>query len=653
MSDLANIRGRIEGPSEDERFTAWMEWYSSTDSRFLEEMNRLLELKDPVLKLLWVRFLSHIPEERAVTYLRELLKDENSIVVEAAKRGFDKNQFENKENFLLPIVLHHNRSPRDFAIERLYQTGNLELIDPLLSLIPAADEALLLLILTAFRHIPSVRLLPHLLPFLKDPREKIRERTVYALSSLYETGLKNLQKIFAAHLNDASPVVRIAILWSLRRKTYKKNLGVFLEVVRNDSDPTVRQEALLGLADFPNPKVIFDLIQILVTEKNKMVLLKAESVLIGMPPAEVVKGLQQVWRKSSKEVHMKAMVYLAYFQKESQDFFRQLVAGLKKAKEDKWKVAYLETLGILGNPKAVEVLKPFVKGPSFLAYTAVGALVRLSHHGQEWALVPYLKDPSIPDILKQTMLKDLVRRGKLIHFSDELVHCLTEFLKSDKINIRYLSAHALVLAGHESSLRPLLVMLLQEKDPTTLKFLEESILSSLTQNPQTYLLLLEEFQNQPSAVSLLLTLMRGVLLPREMVVALIDSLLFSDLRLQEGTHAALFGELLASWIRRNHVPLEWILDRALGDREKEAAIPFLIQYFVRAPTPDLIPSTGKLRGWFERGSPQVRSALLELVHFSKDPQAARLPVAILCHDALKLHHAKAREALQALVWGES
>lgn len=652
MSDLKNIRARIEGPSEDERFTAWTEWYSTPDSRFFEEMNRLLELKDPVLKLLWIRFLSAIPEERAVAYLVELLKDENSIVVEAAKRGFDKNQFENKETFLLPLVLHRNHSPRDFAIEHLYQTGNLELIDGLLSLIPAADEALLLLILTAFRHLPSVRLLPHLIPFLKDPREKIRERAVYALSSLVETNLKSLQKIFVTHLNDSSPVVRIALLWSLRRTPYKKNLNVFLDHARQDPDPAVRQEALLGLADFPATRVIVQLIQILVTEKNKMVLLKAESVLIGMPPAKVVRGLQHLFKKGSRESHRKAMFYLATFQKESEGFLRQLAAGLKRAKEEKWQAAYLETLGILGNPKAFEILHPFVKGPPFLAYTAVGAIVRLSHHGKEWALVPYLKDPSVPDLLKQTMLKDLVRRGSLIHFTDELAGCLTGFLKSARINLRYLSAHALVLAGFESSMRPLLEMLLREKDPTTLKFLEESLIGYLTQNPRTYLLLLEEFQNQPPAVSLLLTLMKGVLLERAAAAALIHSLLSSSLRLHEGVHAALFGEMLASWIRRNHVPLEWILERAIGDPQKEETIPFLIRSFVRAPVPDLVPSTGKLKSWFEHGSEALRGALLELIRFSKDLQAARLPAAVLCRETMKLHHAKALKALQSLVWGE-
>lgn len=651
MSDLANIRARIEGPSEDERFTAWMEWYSSPDARLLEEMNRLLEWKDPVFKLLWVRFLSYIPEDRAVAYLTELLKDENSIVVEAAKKAFDKNQRENKETALLPLVLHDNPSTRDFSIERLYRTSNVELIDPLLALLPSAGEALLLLILTAFRHLPSARVLPHLIPFLKHPHEKIRERTAYALSSLYEVRLKGLQKIFIGHLNDPSHLVRIAILWSLRRKPYKKNLRIFLDLAQKDPDPAVRQEALLGLADFPMLRVIVQILEILVAEKNKMVLLKAESVLIGMPPAEVVRGLQHVWRHGSKEVHMKAMFYLAYFQEESDEFFRQLAAGLKRAKEDKLKVVYLETLGILGNPKAVDILHPFVKGPPFLAYTAVGALVRLSHHGKVWRLVPYLRDPSLSDILKQTLLKDLVRRGKWIDFTDELVDCLTEFLKSDKINMRYLSAHALILAGRESSIRPLLEMLLREKDPTTLKFLKESILSYLTQNPQTYLLLLEKFQNQPEALSLLLSLMNGILIDRQTVVYLIDSLLSSCLRLQEGIHAEPFGDLLASWIRRNHVPLEWILERIVGDPKKEEMFPFLIRYFVRAPAPDLVPSVGKLKGWFENGSAALRGTLLELVCYSKDPQAARLPTVVLCHEALKLHHPKAMKALQTLIWG--
>lgn len=568
MIDLDDIHKRIEGSSEDARFTAWTELYLSKESGALEEIKRILLSHDPVLKLMFLRFLTSVGDSRSASFITQLLLDSNIVVADAAKRAFEGSRFENKLENLLPLVDSQVIFARDYAIEKLALGGQILIIDPLILFMQTANDDFLKKILMALRFLPDRRLLKVTRKYLTDARDDIRYAALLVYSSLYELGLKKTHGALLAALSDPLARIRQAALWALRPLAAKKDLSFFISLSTRDPDPMVRAESILCLSKFPRKKVVVHLLNIMVSEKDRMVALKAEAILLAMPIKMLIKGLNRGLKDQNDRVRGKALLLIAEYMRESDHFFKYVLKRLKNTKSEKEKITLLEALGVVGSRAARLVLETYLHSSYLLAYTAMTSLTRIDATLPPENYLQYLNDPKLNMVLKQLVLKALVSKQKDPITHKGLIGHLVALLKSDNLNMRYLSIQALAFVPHESVLAPLFEVVLEETDPTSAQLLRESILSLLRANPTLFEQKLKKYIDKPRAVLLLLEIlkMEGIEAKqmRDFILIILNAkqeLVYSELN-----HAV--ADLLASVLSQSIITMNEFLEILLTHSQR-------------------------------------------------------------------------------------
>ncbi|MDO8313480.1 MAG: hypothetical protein Q7T25_16235 [Sideroxyarcus sp.] len=204
MIDIAKLRRDIEGVGEDARFLAFMELYSSKDMEAQSEIDRIIQLRDPLVKLMFLRFLGRVAEERAVRYICWMMEDDNTVVVDAARRSFERNRFEKKLDALQYLLSSSHRGALLYAMDQLSQAGQIKILDRLLQMISdaTADDQLLDAILMAMRYMPGRRGVETLLAFAADPRPHMRFRVVLACVSYCQAGIHRMHSCLVNFLKD-------------------------------------------------------------------------------------------------------------------------------------------------------------------------------------------------------------------------------------------------------------------------------------------------------------------------------------------------------------------------------------------------------------------------------------------------------------------
>lgn len=646
---LQEIRKQIEGPSDDERFTAWFQLYASEETT--GEIQRILTGGDPILKVLFTRFLAHINEERAVHYLVTLLQDDNEVVFHAARKAFEHNHFDTKLKNLFGLV--HSRSvlAQAYAIEKLSFAGEIPLVYPLLSLLTfaplgPASEPLLMRVLTAFRYLPDPRVPTQLRPLLQSNQEEIRYRTLLALGSNYEHHTYDDRTFLENALRDATPRVRQAALWILRKRSSKKDLPLLLHHSTEDADATVRQEAILALGqialgqtalgNFSTSEVITHLVKIIVSDQDKGVVLKAEGVLMVLPEAALIRGLKSLLPGPFSPEKKRAILLLAELQTGSDHYLGYLLgtlrqasiwqAGIRQTKSDPEQLACLEALGTLKHSGAIPFLEEAVKGPMILAYAAMGSLLKIYPVDSMQPLKKFLEAP-LPALLKQMILKHMILHGTMDSIGAELITTLSPLLQEDNLNIRYLTAQVLAITENPDILEALFMALLRETDPVSLEFFKKSLMQIFIAHPARITPLIGQHQQDPRTFALLLDIIEGTGL------ASAHSLFF--IRLLLDIHAPKFRSailrLIFSLMKHHRVTLPEVIEEATKRGKTEELLNDLLNQF-RESSEHRMPfkiSFDLLEPLLRRHPWTDQAAFIELLGYTNDKRAIGLLVELL------------------------
>src|SRR3989338_991590 len=213
MTTISEIREKMESLSEDARFVVWLSLYSSPERAERNALDDIIRDRDPYLKLLLIRFLASVPEEKAVGLLVRTLEDPNSVVQNASIRSFEKNSFDKRWAKLIVPARSLNGTAQFYALEKLAQAIVLDAVPLFLSLLSTKDEKLLIHLLKGFRYFSDERIYAPLIPFLSDAREEVRFRAVMAMGALYEAEVREARKAFLTGLKDPSAKIRRAVLW--------------------------------------------------------------------------------------------------------------------------------------------------------------------------------------------------------------------------------------------------------------------------------------------------------------------------------------------------------------------------------------------------------------------------------------------------------
>lgn len=503
---LNQIRESIEGESDDRRFEAWMQLYSRKGAEESIEINQIITGHDPILKVLFARFLARVYEDRAILYLSELLCDPNPVVVDIAIRSFDKNLCEVKLPKLIGVLDAPLFKAQKFAIEKLCQGNITEAIAPLIDKLKIAEGELLEHLLVSLRHIPDKRLMGAVKTFITHQNRNVRFHAIMVFGALYQAGYRECLSLLLAALSDNNPRVRQAVLWVLRRHPERRFLRHFLKMSRDDQDSNVRQEALLGLALFPRQKVVEHLLRLLVSDHDRMVVLKGEAVLLSISQKKLIRALKKVLHDHNFAVRSKAVLMLSEFHPNlSIKYYEFLMREIKKAKSTKEKMPFLQSLGIVGYAEAAPYLREMIhSSDKVLSYTAMVSLLKIYAKMGSFPILDLLKDESLSNLLRQMVMKIFVKQAHRNQYTDELMIFLLDYLKSQHINLRYLAARVLIASEDERFLEPLFAMILAETDGSIRLLLKEYVLQAVLRNPVLFLHMIMVFKDQKPLLQMML-----------------------------------------------------------------------------------------------------------------------------------------------------
>ncbi|PIR21608.1 MAG: hypothetical protein COV45_02380 [Deltaproteobacteria bacterium CG11_big_fil_rev_8_21_14_0_20_47_16] len=645
--DLQQIRRDIEGELEDARFLAFMSLYTSSEPGVQEEVDRIVNQNDPILKLMFLRFLSHVPERKAVGYICRLMENDNVVVSEAARHAFEQNRYEARLDILMPLIFSKIFYAQRFAIEFVGREGRMDAVEPLVTMAENANEALLLVILTTLRFLPSVSSIPITLHYINDQREEVRFRATLLCGELMDVEMKQLRSSLLSLLQDPSSRVRRAALWGLRRHPEKSDVEILIVIATKDSDPMVRQEAILGLAEFPNDRVIQMLLNILVTEKDRWVSLKCESVLLGMPSRYLIKGLNDVLAHAKGDVRNKAILLAADYQRGSPEYLKFLLKGLVNVASDKERIPYLEALGIFGSPDAVPILLMYVYGSPIVAYVAMTSLLKV--HPSPDTYLTYLEKPNTSSLIKQIVLRYLARKPLVDRtYRDRLVKCLMGFLRGDNINMRYLAAQVLINVTGEEAQEALLDTIEHETDPASLHLLRTSLTEFFTKDPQGFVDLLSRRRDSEFVFGEMGLLLQDVIWSSNDILAQLPSLLSPDFVKGNEVYLQNCVVWLADQILQGRVSLENVLKTIRGIPGVESVVVRLSKILVAHPDVRLTISADTCQRWLKTGDDASCAAIIDLMGIAHDVSSIPVLVSVVCNDALQPFRQNAVEALGRL-----
>lgn len=621
MIDLKTIRKEIESSSEDTRFAAWMTLYQDESKEALDELERIITTHDPILKVLFCRFLAHVPENMALLYLQRLLLDDNEIVVDNAIKAFEKNTGEDKVKRLLPILSAKTDKALYYAIEKLSEAGAIEAVEPILNMISNASEPLLEAILSSFRFFADRRTFFPTLKFIDDSRENIRFRAVMILGALYENGTKGARKYILDKLSDPSSKIRHAVIWILSHKAQKNNLSYFIKFSSDDPDALVRQESLIALSEFTTGAVISHIIKRLIVERDHHVVLKGESVLLNMPTKQLTRNLARLLDSQDQNIKNKVMVLYAHFQRDSTDYLHFLLHGLKAAHNDKARLPFIESIGVVQKTEAIPALEKYFGGSALVSYMSVAAVIKIADGKPVFSINDYLENPQLSATCKQIVLRFLAKHGDASWYDDELKQTLFKFIKCNNLNLRYLATLCLVSINNESILVPFFEAIIDESDPTTYRVLKENIVKLLSNNLALFLPLYQSCTGKDPAAILLFALLKEATVDLHEFRKILPQLLGEPCRMLDSDYKETFLTLLIPMLAKQFIRLDDLLN-SLNDFNTEIQFcSLLINKLHRYPHIVLSLPLLHLETWNDKIDSNSVETLIRLLSLSDSPKA--------------------------------
>lgn len=647
---LRQIYTDLEGPSEDARYMAWFQLYSEEGKAGRQELEHIIAGHNAILKILLARFLGQIEAEQAVQYIICLLGDLNPSVCEAAQHAFEKNQLRYKIELLYPLLASKQRLAQAFAIETM-ALASLDKIRPsLYTLLEIADEELLHVLLSALRHLPHRDNLPILKPFLEANNEETRFRALTALGSLYRLQILESPDFFLKATADSSARVRRAAVWILKQKLSPLVVGRLKKLSRDDDDPHVRVEALCGLVLRPDDEsIVLHILERLAYDNSTLVTLKGEGLLLSLSSQVIERGLRQAMRSSDLKIRDKALLTLAERSRgASGQYAAELIRALQEETDPKRQLAFLEALGICGDPQAIPILEGYLVGPPVLAYAAMGALLKLLTVDHIDIITRLLGRQALGALLKQSLLRHLRIHIAPTHYSDPLRKQLQDFIYDDNLNIRYLATQLLALSGDLKMAEPLFEHLLTEKDPVNQNLIQESLAEIFQESPPLLVQLMEQHRASPAAIFKLFSYVSNVALQGSHALYLIQAIIGTPLHLVQTVHSARVIMLLARLIQMKKVCLAEAIRGLVDPKDEVHLLHGLAAAFRKKYSQGLDIPFSSLQPFWEEGEAAVQGAVMELLVFTDSRQAVPILTDILCHPRHKAWQPRAATLLREI-----
>ncbi|MBF0106771.1 MAG: hypothetical protein HQM16_15780, partial [Deltaproteobacteria bacterium] len=419
----------------------------------------------------------------------------------------------------------------------------------------------------------------------------------------------------------------------------------------NDPDPHVRQESVTGLAPFPSKKNIHDLIKFLVNEKNKMVALRGEAVLLAIPAQRLIKAFKRVLKTKDEEIKNRVLLLYSSFQKKSDVYLYYLIRELKKAKNDKARLPIIESLGLLENQKALTVLNENLHASPLIAYASMSSIVRIWKFSRDFPIIDYLESKSLVDINKQIALKHFIKISKESDYTKQVIETLTKFLRHTNLNLRYLAVQALSILKDKSILEPFMMSIFSKLDDSTQEILKKTVVNIISDDTASLTSLLEEYKHNPTAMNEILSMVEKSTRIRAKFLSLWPQLTDSPLDLLNSPYSGSLMRIVLSLIMEQKITLSQLLHTLQSDEKKIKLLSLFSRQIKNHPTLKTEIPPHIITKWLDDAPPESSKDMIGLLGHSNSEKAIPLLVSIALDRRYEHVHAAAVNSLGNLVGG--
>ncbi|MBX7148612.1 hypothetical protein K1X76_05955 [bacterium] len=478
--NLDLIRSNLESQDEAVQHKAWFDLYYAQTPEAFQEITRILIATDPILKILFCRFLSRLEDERSSRYLVTLLNDLNESVVERAILAYDKNRYPEKIKRLLNILKAPHPKARLYAIDKLTSHAVSESTVPILRIMREQDEKTFMACLMGIRLLADKRIFNDAAYFLNSNDENVRFHALLALGSIYHYMKRQILKLILLQIKDPSPRIRKAILWIIKRDRKHKVRNLFFELSMGDLSADVRQEAISCLAVHPNFKVVRHLVDILTRSNDRNVVLKAEATLLGFPMSMLSRYLKKMMSDKNSVIRFRVLTLYASLKKDD-DCFHYLMQEWRGKKDDKETIHLMECMGYQGDKRYIPLLEDGLSKSQVNAYVASGVLCKIWGNNKNMPLLFYLEKTIKYESTIQVFLKHACKMG--FEADENLKDFLIPLMNHPVANIRYLVLQLLKLKVDPSLFLSLTILEEKEQDPAIKQVLDDIIHDIVSQDP--------------------------------------------------------------------------------------------------------------------------------------------------------------------------
>ncbi|EKD41637.1 MAG: hypothetical protein ACD_73C00609G0002 [uncultured bacterium] len=544
--DIRAFIKKIEDSTDDERFALWMIQYRLYFEKKDNLLNWVMDCEDGIIKILFIRFLAKVPEKSSVEILASFLNDKNHIVAEAARKGFEKNHYSAKFMELVIALNTPHESVLYYVVEQIGLNQIDDALFKLIRLLPKASEALLMKIISALRHLAKLDILPNLLPFIQDEREEIRLRVLLVLGALYERGFRRTRKFLLLYLKDPCASVRKTAIWALKKKGGPVAFRIFKKMSLEDESPLVRQEAVTALESYFNPGLVKHLLKIMVHDKDRYVMLRAESVLMEKPFHQLTQGLKKVLKSKDEKAAFKAILLYAASHRDSPEVLRYLLSEYKKAASDQIRVVYIQAIGFLEQSESIPFLQERLADGILISYAAAVSLTKIWRQLGGDYIYSILSEKNLQPLVIQIILKQLTKRDCAP--APDMIAFLAGWLRHDNLNVRYLAGQIVGKSRNIEAFRQIVVAMLAEVDPSNKSSLEKLFLDYLLINPSFLENVLPLFEEKTNDSPYYLSLVGGLKMKPDQAVILLPILFLWAGNRKE--RFELVGEIVVDWVKK-------------------------------------------------------------------------------------------------------
>jgi hypothetical protein len=376
-----------------------------------------------------------------------------------------------------------------------------------------------------------------------------------------------------------------------------------------------------------------------------MVVLKGEAVLFTMPTAKLVSGLKKVLKIEDNKIKNKVLLIFSEFQKTSESFFDYLAISLKKAKNDKELLPYIECLGRIQHKKSIPILESQLDGSPIISYSALVSLLRAWGQNEKFPVMRYLEHEKLNDVTKQMALKHYVKIISSENISEVMVNKFLDLLKSTNLNLRYIASQALVKVQEDSVAEPFFSALVKETDDTAKKLLHKNLAVFFETKPILFVSIFESHINDAAAIEELFNVIKDTELDKHKTLEILLGLILDPANILQTNYKEMYIDLFISFLNKQWLTLDEFLEIIGTMPQRRDFIILFAKGLGNLTDTETSLHSEKIELWLKEGITMQTEALMKLMTFTEKKRAIQTLVSVICDDTLSSQHGFAAQAL--------